>query len=96
MSDSSFRLKSRPSRKRLNHDFVDVTPTPIFAPFKRPHDGVLGFFEVLGGVPVLGGIAAADVAANLAEAQMDPRIAHLQALFASIGVRGWALYLVQV
>jgi hypothetical protein len=88
-------LKS-PSGKRLNHSFVDITPTPIFAPLKRPHDGVFGFFEVLGGMPIFGGIAAADVAANLAEAQVDPRIAHLQALFTSIGIRGWVLYLVQV
>jgi hypothetical protein len=57
---------------------------------------VLSFSEVLAGVPVRRGIAAADVAANLAEAQVDPRIAHLQALFTSIGIRGWVLYLVQV
>jgi hypothetical protein len=47
-------------------------------------------------MPVLRGIAAADVAANFAKAQMDPRIACSQALLASIGVRGWVLYLVKV
>jgi hypothetical protein len=39
---------------------------------------VLGLVEVFGGVPILGGIAAAHVAADLTEAQVDPRVAHLQ------------------
>jgi hypothetical protein len=52
--------------------------------------------EVPGGVPVLRGITAADVAADFAKAQMNPRIAHLQALLTPIGLRGWVLYLVQV
>ena len=57
---------------------------------------MLSFSEVLAGVPVRRGIAAADVAANLAEAQMDPGIAHPQALLAPVGVRGRVLYLLQV
>jgi hypothetical protein len=48
------------------------------------------------GVPVLRGVTAADVTTNLAEAQMNPRIAHLQTLLASIGVGGWVFYLVKV
>jgi hypothetical protein len=83
-------------RKRFNHDFVDETPSPILARFKRSHDGMFCLSEVLGGVLVLRGIAAADVAADLAKAQMNPRIAHLQALLAPIALRGWAFYLVQV
>jgi hypothetical protein len=69
---SSFPLQSRSSRKWLNHHIVDVTPSPVFARFKRSHDGVFRLFEVLGGMLVLRGIAAADVAAYFAEAQMDP------------------------
>ena len=40
--------------------------------------------EMLGGVLVLGGIAAADMAAGQAQAQMDPGIASFKALFAAI------------
>jgi hypothetical protein len=57
---------------------------------------VLGLVEVLGGVAVLRGIAAADVAADFAEAQMNPRVAHLQTLLTPMGVGGWVLYLVKV
>ena len=64
------------SRKRLDHDLVDVTPSPVFARLKRTHDGMLGLSEVFRGVFVLRGVAAADVAAGRAEAQMNPRIAH--------------------
>jgi hypothetical protein len=37
---------------------------------------MLGLSEVFRGVFVLRGVAAADVAAGRAEAQMNPRIAH--------------------
>jgi hypothetical protein len=43
--------------------------------------------EVLGGVLVLGRIAAAHVSAGQAKTQMDPVIADLQAIFAAVG--GW-------
>jgi hypothetical protein len=96
MDKSAFLTSAAISRKWLDDYIVDVTPAPIFTRFERSHDGVFCFFEVLGGVLVFRGIAAADVAADFAEAQMNPRIAHLQALFAAIGVRGAVLNLVQV
>ena len=43
--------------------------------------------EVLRRVLVLGGIAAADVSAGQAEAQVDPAVAALQALLATFAVR---------
>jgi hypothetical protein len=45
---------------------------------------VLGGVKVFGGVFVLGRIAAANVSAAQAQAQVDPFIAHLQAFFAAI------------
>ena len=48
---------------------------------------MLGAVEVLGGVLVFGGVAAADVAALHAQAEMHPGVAHLQALFAALGLR---------
>src|SRR5689334_12239440 len=47
-------------------------------------------------VLVLGRIAAADVSAAQAQAQVDPSIAHLQALFAAIGVGLYLVNLIQV
>jgi hypothetical protein len=71
---------------KVEFDVVDVTPTPVFAGFERTHDGMLGAVEVLGGVLVFGGVAASDVAALHAQAEMHPGIAHFQALFATLGV----------
>lgn len=49
---------------------------------------------VFRGVLVLRRVAAADVAALEAEAEVDPAVAHLQALFAAIRRIGFALVLV--
>jgi len=43
--------------------------------------------EVLRGVPVLRIVTAADVTARSAQAQMHPRIAHLQAFLAALCAR---------
>jgi hypothetical protein len=40
--------------------------------------------KVLGGVLILGGITAADVTANQTFPQVDPGIAHLEALLAAL------------
>jgi hypothetical protein len=44
---------------------------------------MFGGVEVLGSVFVLRGVAAADVAATQAQAQVHPGVAHLEALFAA-------------
>jgi hypothetical protein len=88
-SISSWLAARRYERKlgEVEFEFVDVAPAPGFAGFEGFHDGVLGFMEMLGGVLVFGGVAAADVAALEAEAQVDPGVAHLEALFAPLSVR---------
>jgi hypothetical protein len=68
----------------LEHQLVDVAPEPIFARFDGLDDGVLRRAEMLGGVLVLGTIAASDVAAEATEAQVNPRVSHLQAFLAAI------------
>jgi hypothetical protein len=57
---------------------------------------MLGGVKVLGGVFVLGRIAAADVAATQAQAKMDPSIAHLQALFAAVRVGLYVFNLIEM
>jgi len=58
----------------------------LFAGFDGAHDGVLGLVEVFGSVLVFGGVAAADVSAEEAHAEMDPAVSGLEALFAAFGV----------
>jgi hypothetical protein len=52
--------------------------------------------KVFGRVLNRGGVAATDVAATQAQAQVDPSIAHLQALFAAIRVGLYFVNLIQV
>jgi hypothetical protein len=49
---------------------------------------VVGVVEVLGGVLVLRAVAAADVAAGEAKAEVDPAVADLEAIFAAGGAGG--------
>jgi hypothetical protein len=52
--------------------------------------------EMLRRMLVLGGIAATHVAADSAQPQVDPGIAHFQALLAALSFRFDVSYLVQV
>jgi hypothetical protein len=76
--------------------FVYVAPGPGFAGLEGFHDGVLGLMEMLGGVCVLRGIAAAYVAALHAQAEMNPGVAHFYAFFAAVGVRCHFANLIQM
>jgi hypothetical protein len=84
------------SSTRLEHDLVDIAPGPIFAGLEGSYDGVLGGASVFGGVFVPGRIAAADVAAGQAQAQVHPGVAHLQTFFATFGVGFYVVDLVEV
>jgi hypothetical protein len=48
------------------------------------YDRMFRPMKMLGGMLVLGGIAASDVAARKAHPQMDPRVSHLQTFLAAI------------
>jgi hypothetical protein len=63
---------------------IHVAPAPVLAWLERLHDGMFCAVKVFCGVLVLGGIAAAYVAANQAEAEMHPGLAHFQAFLASV------------
>jgi hypothetical protein len=64
-----------PLSGRLQIDLVDIAPDPILARLEGLYDGVVGGVEVPGGVFVLGVVAATDVAAGEADAQVHPAIA---------------------
>lgn len=74
------------SRARSIHQVVDVAPAPGFAGLVRAHDRMPGVAVVVGGVLMRAGIAASDVAAGQAHAQVRPVIlAQLGALLADAG-----------
>ena len=67
-------------------DLVDIAPAPSFVRFKRSHNWVVpAAVEVLGCVLSNRGVAAADMPAFQAQAQMNPALADFQALLAAIG-----------
>jgi hypothetical protein len=87
----SIRLARAPGysadRRSLDEDLVDETPLPGLVGLERLDDGMPGRPEVAGRVPVLRVVAAADVAAVKAAAQVHPGVAHPEALFASLRFR---------
>jgi hypothetical protein len=68
-----------------NFDLIHITPSPILAGFDGLDDGVLGRAKVLRGVPVLGRVATAYVAAGEAHPQVHPGVSDLQAIFTAAG-----------
>jgi hypothetical protein len=70
----------------IEEQLVDETPAPVFAGLEGADDGVFRSAVVFAGVAILGIVAAADVATLHAEPQVDPGIAHGQALLAAAGV----------
>jgi hypothetical protein len=66
---------------------IHIAPSPVLSRLEGFDNGVTDSAKVLCRMFVLGRIAAADMAADHAEAKMHPDIAHLQAFFASPGVR---------
>ena len=80
----------------FKEELVRVAPVPPFAGFKGADDGMLRRLVVLGGVAVLGVVAAADMAACRAHPQMQPPIPHLQALDAAVARRRHILDLIKM
>src|SRR5258708_6956101 len=71
----------------LHFHFVHVTPAPVLARLEGLDDGMPGRVEVFGRVRVLRAVAAADVPAGQAQAQMHPGVAHFQAFLAASATR---------
>src|SRR5215831_3790488 len=81
---------------QLQDFFVHKAPHPIFAGFDGLHQRMGGRVKVFCRVAILRRIAAAHVAADQAEAKVDPAIAHAKALFAAVGVGLYVVNLIQV
>jgi hypothetical protein len=70
---------------KVDFDFIDVAPAPVFAGLHGFHDGMFGAMKVFSSVFVLGRIAAADMATFQAETEMNPEITGFQTLLATLG-----------
>jgi hypothetical protein len=68
----------------LQLNLVHEAPHPILSRLYGLHDRMFGSPEVLRGVFVLGGIAAANMTALPAKPQVHPGVAHFEALFAAL------------
>jgi hypothetical protein len=70
--------------RREHPDAVDVAPSPLFAGLERPDDRVTRGIRVPRGMAVRRVVAATDVPALQADAQVKPAIAGREALLATI------------
>jgi hypothetical protein len=68
----------------IQEDFIHIAPAPVFAGLERFYDRVFRLLKMLGGMPVLGRIATADMAADKTFPQMDPGISRFEALLAAL------------
>ena len=68
-------------------DLIQIAPAPILSRLEGPDNGVTYGVIMLRRMFVLRRVAAADMAADHAQAQVHPDIAHLEAFFASPRVR---------
>jgi hypothetical protein len=78
--------------RKIEFDFVDVAPAPVFAGLDGSHDRVFGRVEMFCGVFIFRGIATGDVATDHAHPQMNPSVAHFHAFGADVGVRLQAFF----
>ena len=68
---------------KVKTNFIDIAPSPPFRRIVAFDDGMAGLAKMLGGVTVWRAVAAADMAARPAEAQMHPRRTKFQTFLAS-------------
>jgi hypothetical protein len=79
-----------------DHHLINITPAPVLSGLKRFDDGMIRLVKVLCGMFILGGVAAADMAADHTQAQMNPIIAHFHAFLTAQATRRDVLHLIEV
>jgi hypothetical protein len=91
IKDQRSKIKDRKTKTDLRHRFVKeivrVAVSPFFALFEGLDDRVLRRVVMFGRVFVRARIAAADVAADFAEAEMNPPVAGFETVLAAVGAR---------
>jgi hypothetical protein len=82
---------------RFSYDhLVDEAPDPGFSGFDGAHHGMVFVAKMFGGMFVLGRIATSHVAAHHAQAQVNPGITKLYALFTDVLAGGGDFDLIQM
>jgi hypothetical protein len=79
-------MRRLPVRK-VEHDLVDVTPTPPFRRIIALDNRVIGGAKMLGGVFVWRLVAATHMTTGAADPQMQPGVTQFQALFTARSAR---------
>jgi hypothetical protein len=70
---------------RQHHfNLIDEAPAPILPGLIRGNDGMTGAAGMLACVAIFRIVAASDMTAGAAQAQVHPRVAHCQAFHATI------------
>lgn len=72
---------------KVDDHLVDIAPAPGIRRIIAFHHRMAGGVEMLGRMAVRGIVAAADMAADPADAQMHPAAARREAFLAAIGAR---------
>src|SRR6185295_17974645 len=85
-------MEKRACSRELHADLVHIAPAPALARLERGDDRMLRRVEMLRGVLVLRVVAAADVAAGAAKAQVQPAIAGPETLLAALGAGAVGLH----
>jgi hypothetical protein len=78
-----------------NH-LIHITPNPFLSRLNRAHHGMMDVLKMLGGMFILGRIAASHFAAHHAHAQVNPVVANLDAFFAYVHLGGRNFNLIQM
>jgi hypothetical protein len=73
--------------RKIEHDFVYVTPAPPLRWIKGFDDRVPGRMKMFCSVPIWRLIATTDMATAAADPQMQPGVAQFQTFFAPRGAR---------
>jgi hypothetical protein len=80
----------------LDHGFIDIAPDPILARFKGLDQRMLGGVKMFCGMPMGRIVAASNVPANQADAQVYPTTADTQAIFTALCAGCDAVNLIQM
>ena len=80
----------------IDHHFIHEAPAPTIRWIESLHHWMARGMEVFGGMSVRGGVAAPDVPAHAAQAQVNPVTACLQTFFAAVCGRRHFAELIQM
>jgi hypothetical protein len=80
----------------LQQHLVDITPAPVLPWLEGLDNRMVGRVEMLCGMLILRGIAAADMPAFQADTQVNPAISRLQTILTLLRARRDIVYMVKM